>query len=194
MSRAEWGAFLAMCRQVYGDSGCVEGRGSRPRVVRAVGDLGGVARGLVARLRLPDPTPRVGPGPEVNEWGMVAVGYPVWLWTDGPLVVRSSVRAYGVRFSLEARWVSTRFERGDGGVVTCSAMRRYSSAVRVGSGSPVCGYRYVRASLPGGEYTVRATTNWRITWRALGQSGALPGSHTGTRTLPVGELHALIVR
>lgn len=113
-------------------------------------DLDGIARVLVARIRLPDPRPLVGPDPAVNEWKMVAVGYPLWLWTAGPGTVTDRVRAFGVTFTLRARWVSTRFEMGDGHTVLCRRTRPYRSGVRPGSRAPDCGYVYGRASLPGG--------------------------------------------
>jgi hypothetical protein len=157
-------------------------------------DLDAIARVLVARIRLPDPRPLVGPDPAVNEWKMVAVGYPLWLWTAGPVVVTDRVRAFGVTFRLRARWVSTRFEMGDGHTVLCRRMRPYRSGVRPGSRAPDCGYVYGRASLPGGSFTVRATTSWRVGWSALGMSGSVPASLSGSRVLPVGELNALVVR
>ena len=42
-------------------------------------DPNAVARELMVRLQLPDPTPQIGPDPEGNEWKMGAVGYPLWL-------------------------------------------------------------------------------------------------------------------
>jgi hypothetical protein len=157
-------------------------------------DLDGIARMLVTRIKLPSARPLVGPDPAVNEWKMVAVGYPLWLWTAGPVVVTDRVRAFGVTFRLRARWVSTRFEMGDGHSVLCTRMRPYRSGVRPGSRAPDCGYVYGRASLPGGSFTVRATTSWRVGWSALGMSGSVPASLSGSRVLPVGELNALVVR
>jgi hypothetical protein len=192
-------AFAVMCREAREVEGgrCVWGLavGRRGRSVgEASLDLGVVARRLVARIRLPDPAPQFGPDPEVNEWRMAAVGFPLWLWTAGPGVVTDRVRAFGVSFVLRARWVSSRFEMGDGHSVVCRRMQPYRSGVRPGRAAPDCGYVYGRASLPGGSFTVRATTNWRIGWSALGVSGTMPASVTGTRELPVGELNALVVR
>ena len=42
----------------------------------------------VARLQLPTIAPGIGPSPNVNQWNMAAVGYPLWLWADGPTHVR----------------------------------------------------------------------------------------------------------
>lgn len=195
LTKEQWAAFLAMCKQTYSDSGCRELPVSvklDPAVM--IADLDAIARSLVVRLQLPDPTPQIGPDPEVNEWKMVAVGYPLWLWTRGPATVTTTARAYGVSFTLQATWLSTSFDMGDGHRVTCSSTAVYDRSVRPGAESPSCGYRYETSSLPRGNYSVTATTNWRITWRALGQSGSLPGSYSGTRSLPVGELNALVVR
>lgn len=166
----------------------------KPTQARARASLSAIARTLIVRLQLPDPTPRFGPDPEVNEWKMAAVGYPLWLWTDGPTTVTSRVRAYGVTFTLRATWRSTTFDMGDGHRVTCTRTRSYPADVEPGTKSPVCGYTYLKSSLPKGNYRVTATTNWRIAWSALGQSGSLPGSHSGSWSLPVGELNALVVR
>lgn len=162
-------------------------------LARSQVDVEALARQVIVRLRLPDPTPRIGPDPEDNEWRLTAVGFPLWLWTDGPRTVRATETAYGVRFSLRADWVSTTFEMGDGHSRTCTVTRRYPTSARPGSASPACGYSYRRASPPGSSYRVTATTRWRISWSALGLSGTLPGTHAGSRSLRVGEVHSLVV-
>ncbi len=195
LTKAQWAAFLEMCRQTYGDSGCRDiSPASRESVARLVADLDATARTLIARLQLPDPTPQIGPDPARNEWKMAAVGYPLWLWTGGPRTVTSRVRAFGVTFTLQATWLSTVFDMGDGHQVRCTETSTYPAQGEPGRKSPSCGYTYLKSSLPKGEYTVRATTNWRISWSALGRSGSVPGSYTGSRSLPVGELNALVVR
>lgn len=195
LTKAQWTAFLEMCRQTYGDSGCRDiSPASRESVARLVADLDATARTLIARLQLPDPTPQIGPDPARNEWKMAAVGYPLWLWTGGPRTVTSRVRAFGVTFTLQATWLSTDFDMGDGHQVRCTETSTYPAQSELGRKSPSCGYTYLKSSLPKGEYTVRATTNWRISWSALGRSGTVPGSYTGSRSLPVGELNALVVR
>lgn len=197
LSKRRGAAFVVMCREAT-EAGisCVSApeRRRRPSIGEAIVDLSSVARTLITRIQLPNPAPRIGPDPSVNEWKMAAVGYPLWLWTDGPGVVTDRVRAYGVTFTLRARWVSTSFDMGDGHRVTCSRTQPYQPAVEPGTRSPVCGYTYTRSSLPKGHYTVTATTNWQVSWSALGLSGSLPASFSGTRALPVGELNALVVR
>jgi hypothetical protein len=192
-------AYYVMCREAR-EAGrrCQwvppkkKGKPSPP--TRMAPDLSAIARTLLTRIQLPDPTPQFGPDPSVNEWKMVAVGYPLWLWTAGPRTVTDRVRAYGVTFTLRAAWTSSRFDMGDGHSVSCTETKAYSKSVKPGTASPVCGYTYATSSLPKGSYTVRATTNWRVSWSALGVSGTLPASFTGTRSLPVGELDALVVK
>ena len=152
-----------------------------------------LARELVVYLRLPDPGPRFGPDPEVNEWKMAVVGYPLWLWTDGPRELSTHASRDGIDFVLSASWRSTTFDMGDGRSVGCTKTTKYSGSVRPGTRSPTCGYVYARASRPGHDYLVTATTHWTISWAALGQSGSFAGSYAGSRRLVVGELQALVV-
>ena len=198
LSKRELAAIEAMCREAPGgvcdDSGPKATPKNKLSPAKLVGGLNQLARTLIVRLQLPDPTPRFGPDPSVNEWKMAAVGYPLWLWTDGPTVVSSRVRAYGITFTLRADLQSTTFDMGDGRHVTCSSTLVYPSNTKPGRRSPACGYTYLTSSLPKGNYTVTATTHWRISWRALGQSGSLPGTHSGQWSLPVGELNALVVK
>lgn len=194
MSKRQLAAWVEMCRQTYADSCTNLPEARRAREEMAAINLTAVARTLITRIQLPSPAPRIGPDPSVNEWKMAAVGYPLWLWTDGPGVVTDRVRAYGVTFTLRARWVSTSFDMGDGHRVTCRRTQPYTGTVKPGTTSPVCGYTYSRSSLPKGHYTVTATTNWQVSWSALGLSGSLPASFAGTRALRVGELNALVVR
>lgn len=146
---------------------------------------------LVARLRLPDPTPQFGPDPGVNEWKMLAVGFPVWLWTAGPATVTTSVSSGGETFTMTARRKSVTFAMGDGRSVTCNSMTPYSGSVKPGVPSPTCGYVYQKPSLPAGSYTVRSTVNWEVSWSVAGYSGVLPTTRTASRALPIGELVAL---
>jgi len=184
-------SFMEECLRTQAGEDCVAVAGLG--LARSAVDVEALARQVIVRLRLPDPTPRIGPDPEDNEWRMAAVGFPLWLWTDGPRTVRAVETAYGVRFTLRADWVSTTFAMGDGRSRTCTATRPYPASAKPGSASPSCGYTYQRASLPDGSYRVTATTRWRISWSALGLSGTLPGTHAGSRTLRVGEVHSLVV-
>jgi len=148
-------------------------------------------RQVVAKLKLPDPTPRLGPDPSVNEWNMLAVGYPIWLWTDQPTHLATTAHHDGLTFTLDAQWTSTTFNMGDGNTKTCTATTPYTTYTP--KPSPTCGYTYEDASPVGHPYTLTATTTWTITWQATGHHGTLTHTTTGTRTLDVGELQSLII-
>ncbi len=147
-----------------------------------------------ARIRLSAPKPMIGPPPEINEWGMAAVGYPLWLWAEGnlnPAPVSDSV--YDLAVSLDARLVSVVFDMGDGGRVTCSNVTtRWTRSVEPGAKSPACGYVYPKPSLPDGSYTVTANAVWAIDWAINGSTGSLPFYQSASTEIPVGELQVLI--
>ena len=186
------------------ESGCLTDVGASPALRCAVEDKPAPPRGERAfvppseaevrvALRLPDPTPRFGPDPEVNEWKMLVVGYPVWLWTDAPTRLSATARHDGLAMTLRAQWTSTRFDMGDGHSRTCTATTVYPKRPdRYGMPSPTCGYTYQKRSKPGRDYTVTATTHWRVSWSTGGHSGTLMTSYAGQRSLPIGELQALI--
>ena len=153
-----------------------------------------LARRIVVRLQLPKPTPQFGPDPSVNEWKIAAVGYPLWLWTEGPRTVSSSESAYGLTFTLTARYRSTTFDMGDGSTVRCTRTTVYRRSTPPGTKSPTCGYAYLEAARGDGTYTVTATTHWDVDWSVAGFSGTLPGTHRASRELPVGELQAIVVK
>lgn len=148
----------------------------------------------VARIRFPVVAPGVGPDPDKNRWKMAAVGYPLWLWADGPTTiapVTDSVQ--GLSVSLQAEVVRTTFAMGDGETVRCAGGgRRYGAWIEPGQESPTCGYRYQQPSLPDGKYTVTATAYWDVAWTSGGQSGVITVPVDASAQLPVGELQAVI--
>lgn len=146
---------------------------------------------LVTELRLPTPTPNFGPNPNNNEWKMLAVGFPIWLWTEGPTTVSTSASASGFTFQMTARWQSTTFHMGDGNTVTCTSAEKYSASVKPATPSPNCGYAYSKPSLPKGKYRVRAVADWEVNWSVAGFSGALPAYNEASASIPIGELVAL---
>lgn len=152
-----------------------------------------LSRRLIVRLQLPKPTPQFGPDPTVNEWNMLAVGYPIWLWTEGPTTVTSTESAYGHTFTLRAHYRSTTFDMGDGKTRQCTDTTVYRKTVKPGAASPTCGYTYLKAARDG-TYTVTATTHWDVDWSVAGYSGTLPGTHSASRELRVGELQAIVVK
>ena len=152
-----------------------------------------VARQAAAELRLPGQEVELGPDPRLNEWNMAAVGYPIWLWRDGPDTVTESVSLAGVTLTMTASYVATTFEMGDGNTVRCAESTVWvRGAQEPGTASPTCGYRYGQPSGEGG-YTITATHDWQLTWTGLGQTGSFPLSSSASRTVEVGELASIIV-
>jgi hypothetical protein len=148
----------------------------------------------VARLQLPTIAPGIGPSPDLNPWNMAAVGYPLWLWADGPTHVGPiSDAVAGLSVSLDAKVSSLTFRMGDGHTVTCAGSGRpWTTAVQPGAKSPSCGYSYAKPSLPKDNYTVAAIANWAVTWTSNGQSGVINVPAVDTTELPVGELQVLV--
>jgi hypothetical protein len=148
----------------------------------------------VARLQLPTIAPGIGPSPDLNPWSMAAVGYPLWLWADGPTHVGPvSDSVAGLSVSLEAEVSSLTFRMGDGHSVTCAGSGHpWTAAVEPGTKSPTCGYSYSQPSLPEGPYTVAAIANWAVTWTSNGQSGVINVPAVDSTELPVGELQVLV--
>lgn len=148
----------------------------------------------VARLELPTVAPGIGPSPELNRWKMAAVGYPLWLWADGP-TERGPVNdsAGGVAVSLKAEIASLTFRMGDGRSVECAGHgEEWTRSVTPGAKSPTCGHTYIEPSLPAGSYEVTAVANWAVEWTAGGQTGLIDVPVTSSRQLPVGELQSVI--
>jgi hypothetical protein len=166
------------------------GRGNQPNRITA----GQAAAIAVARLKLPTIAPGIGPSPDLNQWNMAAVGYPLWLWADGPTHVGPiSDSVAGLSVSLDAEVSSLTFRMGDGHMVTCAGTGHpWTTAVEPGTQSPDCGYAYSEPSLPDDAYTVAAIANWAVTWTSNGQSGVINVPVVDTTQLPVGELQVLI--
>ena len=167
--------------------------GGGPVVTLTPAQAGAIA---VARLRLNAAAPGIGPDPKKNEWDMAAIGYPLWLWADGPTHVGPvTENVGGLSVSLDARVARTVFRMGDGKTVTCQGGGTpYASWVEPGAKSPTCGYVYQKPSLPSKKYTVTAVTYWNVTWTVNGISGVETVPLIATRQLPVGELQAVVVR
>jgi hypothetical protein len=163
------------------------GRGNQP----TAGQAAAIA---VARLQLPKIAPGIGPSPDINPWNMAAVGYPLWLWADGPTHVGPiSDSVAGLSVSLDAEVSSLTFRMGDGHSVTCPGSGHlWTTAVQPGTESPSCGYTYAEPSLPDENYTVAAIANWAVRWTSNSQSGVINVPAVNTTELPVGELQVLV--
>lgn len=154
-------------------------------------DFDALARSLVVQLSLPDATPIFSPDPNNNEWKMLAVGFPIWLRTEGPDTKSTTASTQGLTFRLSATRTSTTFAMGDGKTITCTAMARYSESVKAGSPSPNCGHAYQQPSGKKDRYTVTGTHHWTVTWSVDSFSGSFPMSYSDSSTIRIGELSAL---
>lgn len=195
-----WQAFISGLPQCQGDLRMLAecqfppADPSDPAAVRPpLAAVRATAQDILLTLPFPEQPPRIGPDPEVNEWGMAVVGYPLWLWTEGATSLSTTTTAMGLAFTLDARALSTTFHLGDGRSVTCPVTQPYPADADPGTPSPVCGHTYEAPSLPAGSYTVTAVTTWQVSWSAAGYSGVLPAQRSASRQLPVGELQAVVV-
>lgn len=170
-------------------AGGAGGAGGAPLITP--GQAGALA---AARLKIPTVAPGIGPPSDLNRWKMAAVGYPLWLWADGPTQIGPvSDSVAGLSVSLRAEVTSLTFRMGDGKVVTCQGTGdKWSKAVAPGTKAPSCGHTYIKPSLPKSNYTVAALTEWAVTWTANGQSGVINVPAVQTAELPVGELQVLV--
>lgn len=150
----------------------------------------------LAQLQLPATPPGIGPEPSKNEWDMAAVGYPLWVWADGPTHVGPvTTNVANLTVSLDARLSKTLFKMGDGHSLNCrGGGTPYKSWVKPGAKSPTCGYVYEEPSLPRGKYTVTAVAYWAVTWNVGGASGVINVPQQASAQLPVGELQAVVTR
>lgn len=157
-------------------------------------DAEAVAREVVVTLKIPTPTPHVAPRTTERDGTMMVVGHPLWLWTDDGDTATTTETRYGITLTLTARRDTTTFAMGDGATVTCLATTPYDPTTPPGAPSPTCGYRYQKASLPKGSYTVTATSHWTVDWSGLSFTGTLPLTSSGTADIPVGEFQAVVIR
>lgn len=144
----------------------------------------------LAQLTLPDAVPSIAPDPANNEWGMLAVGLPVWFSSDEPASVDASTTQQGIAITLVATKQSTTLDLGDGSTIVCTSMTVRPISAPAMQKSPDCGHTYVTH----GDYTITATTVWNLDWAALGQSGSFRMQMSGSSDLKVGELTSKVVR
>lgn len=152
------------------------------------------ARRAAASITIPPVAPRYGPTPDLNPWGLIPVGYPIWLFVPPKEDITTTVVRSGITVSITARRTRTVFAMGNGKSVTCTASTPWTPSVTPGSKSPNCGYAYPAMNQAAGRgFTVTATDYWSVAWSALDMSGTLTMTAKDTFKVPVGELQSLIV-
>lgn len=152
---------------------------------------GMAGRMAAARLVMHPASVGLGPDPQDNEYKMIPVGFPIWLWADGgdTGTSSSSESVAGLNVSLTARMTKINWSMGDGTSFTCEKGTAYKKgAVVPATPSPDCGHRYEQV----GDYTITATTHWSIDWSAGGQSGSIPFSMSRSRDITIGELQVVV--
>ena len=152
-------------------------------------DSGVLAAQAVARLSVPAPAIMISPHPSDNQWGVSAVGLPLWVWADDPGPLTATVTEQGINIVMQANRGSVQFDWGDATSSVCNQMRPRPANIDPLTPSPDCGHTYLRR----GDYTITATAGWAVTWQALGQSGTLPLSSSATSAIPVREFQSLVV-
>lgn len=143
----------------------------------------------VASLSVPEPVIVFGPEPTVNQWKVLAVGFPIWVWLEDPGQLGTSVSQDGIDIAMSASMGTVTFDWGDGTTSTCTQMRPRPPRVEPMTPSPDCGHTYMKA----GDYTVTATASWAVNWQALGQSGQIPLSSSAARTMPIRQFRTVVV-
>jgi len=151
-----------------------------------------IATQAAASVTLPLNSPQFGPSPSQNKWGMIPVGYPVWLWTSSDqTTVATTVEAEGLTVSITATRVSVSFAMGDGHSVSCKSFTvRPTHLTDPMQKSPSCGYVYQVT----GSFTITATASWLVAWSAAGESGSFTVTDTASSPapLPIGELASVV--
>ncbi len=145
---------------------------------------------LATEIIIPDGQIGLGPDPSVNEWNMIAVGQPLWLWVEGPAEVVATHEEQGITLTLYAIRGSTTFTMDDGTTVTCASTTQRPDDAPPLAASPTCGHTYKTAA----TRTISSLTTWEVIWEALGLTGSFELERPAQRTLDVGELTSVVVR
>ncbi|MGI5950918.1 MAG: hypothetical protein ACOX61_03615 [Brooklawnia sp.] len=143
----------------------------------------------VAKLTIPEPGVMVDPQPSDNKWNALAVGLPLWFYTDKPAPIHTSVTEDGIQITMTAHRKSIQLDFGDGNTTSCTTGTPRPAGYHPLTPSSTCGHAYMQK----GDYTLTATANWEVTWQALGKTGTIPLSTTQTMQLPVSEFAAVVV-
>ena len=135
---------------------------------------------------------RVGIVPEARVGSVGLVGMPNWMWVSAPDAqtfgpITRTASAGGWTVSATAQVASVSWYMGDGRVVTCAGPGTAYEASYGKASSPDCGHTYTRQ----GDYTVRATSHWVVTWSGIGQAGTISLDLTQATDVTIGEAQVL---
>ena len=152
-------------------------------------DVTVLAQRAALSLTVPAPELRIGPDPARNQWNMIPVGFPIWVWTTEANTLTATTTAEGITITMTATRGPTTITFGDGTTLVCRTMTPRPAYLDPPPPSPDCGHTYTAT----GQHTITATTTWTIQWQALGLTGTVPITRTAGTTLRVGELTAVLV-
>lgn len=145
------------------------------------------AQMAVRQLSLTPPQLKISPPAGSDQ----IVGVATWLWVADPWTSTSaSATLGGVTATVTAVPRSVTFEMGDGATVTCAPGTPYDTTRPAHTQSTECSHTYIHA----GNFTIRATLTWDVSWTASTGEGDTLGSVTRTTQLPVHvvEIQAMI--
>ena len=157
-----------------------------------------VAKRLVASVGLQGIEPGTTPTTiERNPEAQGAVGLPLWVWpenpgptTTGPVSSATPVAAYTV--SIRGELAELEVDLGDGSEpLHCTRWKPFRPKVMDRDTPIACGKRYGYEKQ--GYHTITVTAHWRIRWQGVGRAGELTHAVSTSRTLKIGELHAVSV-
>jgi hypothetical protein len=157
---------------------------------------GEVAQMAVDQMGLRAISIGIAPDPD----GVGIVGMPVWLWVEnpddetyGPATATATAR--GVTVTATARVHRVVWDLGDSTTIVCTGPGTEYQDSFGRQPSPDCGHTYTHESgdLPGGTYTVTATSQWVVEWEGAGQTGTLTlDGLTSQVQVTVGEGQVLV--
>lgn len=148
-----------------------------------------IVRQATATLTLPSTAPHIQPSPSDNEWGVLAVGLPLWVTVPTAQTLDTTLTQEGITIAIHATREPVRLDMGDGTILTCSTMTPRPADTPPLTGSPDCGHTYLHP----GDYTVTAITGWRIGWSTLGQTGVLTDTTHSSTSVPVRDFTSRVV-
>lgn len=133
-----------------------------------------------------------------NPDSLGAVGLPVWLWVETPSsnttgpTLTSSASERGYTVTIRAQMTGIDWDLGDGGqVITCGLGNRFDPKT-MGPETPVsCGRQHGYQKQ--GEYTITATSHWKIEWGGIGRTGVITMDRSTSARVRIGELQTVVV-
>ena len=126
-----------------------------------------LARRALDQANIPVPVVQLNPPVGSKQ----VVNLPMWMWVENFAPVAASASAGSVAVTVTARPIRVVWSMGTGDTVTCEGGGVAYDASRPAEGQrTTCSYTYPHSSAAStsGQFAVRATATWRVTWTATG--------------------------